>query len=99
MSKDFVGRPGYDKLWLYFGLGRASWLTLPRVLMHQMSDEWQGKMAVLLDEYDEQWDFSEVPLGTRVQVTEDGKLVGTPSWLINYRFPQFDKIENIRRIK
>lgn len=32
---------GENALWLWFGLSRASWLTLPRVLMHEMPDEWR----------------------------------------------------------
>lgn len=86
---------GYDALWLWFGLSRASWLTLPRVLMHAMPDEWQGKIAALLDEY--QSTFPNQPdLGTRVQITADGKLVKTPEWLINYRHPDADDIDACR---
>lgn len=49
-------KKGYDALWNWFGLSRSSWLTLPRVLMHEMPDDWQRKMAKLLEEYDEYWD-------------------------------------------
>ena len=28
--------PGRNKLWQYFGLSYATWLTLPRVLLHAM---------------------------------------------------------------
>jgi len=45
-------KKGYDKLWSWFGLSYASFLTLPRVMMHEMPDEWQGKMADLLEEWD-----------------------------------------------
>lgn len=80
-------REGYDKLWLYFGLSHASWLTMPRVMMHEMSDDWQAKMADLCNEWDETW--QNMPdMGTRVQVTSSsGKLIKTPSYLINYRYP------------
>jgi hypothetical protein len=85
---------GYEKLWGWFGLSYASWLTLPRVLMHAMPDEWQGKMAELLDEWTET--FQNPPeLGTRVQVTKHGKLVETPMWLKNYRHPDRDMINQV----
>lgn len=80
----------------WFGLSYASWLTLPRVLMEAMPENWQKAMAELLWEYDET--YSNAPsLGTRVQVTdESGKLVKTPRWLINYRHPDYEKIKEIR---
>jgi hypothetical protein len=79
---------GRDALWLWFGLSYASWLTLPRVLMHDMPDEWQAKMAALLNEYDAAHNFDALNgMGTRVQMVKSGKLVKTPEWLINYRHP------------
>lgn len=83
-------KDGYDKLWLYFGLSRASWLTLPRVMMHEMPDIWQKQMAELLEEWDNTW-VNQPDLGTRVQTTDlTGKLIKTPEYLLNYRYP--DKI-------
>jgi len=88
-------RPGFDRLWEWFGLSYASWLTIPRVLMHEMPDEWQDKMTDLIEEY--QRTFPNQPnLGTRVQITKDGKLTKTPSWLINYRHPEYDEIDRLR---
>jgi hypothetical protein len=89
-------RPGYDALWLWFGLSRASWLTVPRVLMHAMPDDWQARMAELLAEYCEAFP-NQPDLGTRVQVTAlSGKLASTPAWLINYRYPDTETIEQLR---
>lgn len=87
---------GHRDLWGWFGLSRASFLTLPRVLMHEMPDEWQGKMAALLREYDEA--FPHQPdIGTRVQcTTPDGKLAKFPSWMLNYRRPDYAEIEKLR---
>ena len=80
---------------MWFGLSYASWLTLPRVLMHEMPDEWQQKMADLLHEYEET--FPNPPdLGTRVQVTYRGKLTKTPGWLINYRHPDYAQINKLK---
>lgn len=95
---DYVDRPGYDRLWDYFGLSYASWLTMPRVLMHAMPDGWQDRMASLLEEYDAQWDFSrlDADYGTTVRVTVNGRLVKTPDWLLNYRHPDRRAIDAIR---
>jgi hypothetical protein len=87
---------GEQLLWGWFGLSYASWLTLPRVLMHAMPDDWQGRMAVLLSEFDAA--FPNMPEGhsTRVQVTVNGRLVPTPQWLSNYRRPDRHAIAQIR---
>lgn len=95
MSAAMPDRQGYDRLWGWFSLSYASFLTLPRVLMHEMPDEWQGKMADLLDEYDAT--FPNTPdIGTRVQITVNGKLARTPAWLINYRHPDRSTIDACR---
>jgi hypothetical protein len=87
---------GHDALSFWFGLSYASFLTLPRVLMEAMSDEWQGKMAALLNEYDDT--FDRLPsYGTRVQVLKNGKMTKTPEWLINYRRPDPEVIESFKR--
>ena len=91
-----IGREGYNKLWDWFGLSYASWLTLPRVLRHEMPDEWQSKMSDLLREYDEHWDFSGIESGTRVQLTEGGNLIKTPDWLKNYRHPELRMIRSLK---
>ena len=89
-----VYKDGLNSLWLWFGLSRASWLTLPRVMMHEMPDEWQKQMAVLLDEYDKTFQ-NQPDLGTRVQVTSKGKMVKTPGWL-NYRHPDSEYLNKFR---
>ena len=87
---------GREKLWRWFGLSRASYLVIPRVLAHEMPDAWQYKTAELLDEYDRQ--FPNIPdLGTRVLTTKNGRLVKTPEWLLNYRYPQWIEIEKLKQ--
>jgi len=88
-------RTGYNKLWLWFGLDRASWLTLPRVMMHEMPDEWQSKRADLLHEWDATWDSSEMP-SPHVSAKRGGKFTCWPEWLLNYRHPQREEIECLR---
>ena len=89
-------RPGYDALWLYFGLSYAGWLTLPRVLMHEMPDEWQGKMAALLEEWDETW-TNPPDIQTLVSVKQGAKFVKAPAFLTNYRRPDVAAINAMRR--
>lgn len=90
-----IERPGYDALWLWFNLSYASFLTLPRVLMHEMPDEWQRKMANLLEEFDTTFDTSHLP-NTTVRCVRDGKLVEMPEFLKSYRHPRYEDIEACR---
>lgn len=84
-----------NDLWGWFGLSYASFLTLPRVLMHEMPEEWQDKMAALLNEYNETYP-NQPDIGTRVQATRNGKLAKFPAYLLNYRRPQRAKIAELR---
>lgn len=43
-------REGHDRLHTYFGLSYANYLVVPRSILQSMPDEWQGKMASLLEE-------------------------------------------------
>ncbi len=85
-------RTGYDALWLWFGLSRSAFLTLPRVLMHEMPDKWQADMARLLAEMDEK--FPNSPCGSTAVVKRGG---AWPEWVLNYRHPQHDEIKSARR--
>lgn len=87
-------RPGCDALWGWFGLSRASWLVLPRVLMHDMPDDWQARMAVLLEEFDAV--YRNVPLyDVQVQLKRGGRYVPMPDW-ISYRHPARATIETFK---
>lgn len=44
---------GADRLHLWWELSYAQYLTIPRSVMQSMPDEWQDKMAALLNELDE----------------------------------------------
>lgn len=77
---------GKDELHLWFGLSYASWLTLPRVLMQEMPDEWQEKMAELLNEWDETYPNTGEATPS-VNLKENNRFVKMPKWLINYRRP------------
>lgn len=84
-----------EALSCWFGLSYASYAVLPRVLMEAMPAEWQDKMATLLNEYD--CAFPNQPdVGTRVLITQNGKLIKTPNWLLNYRYPDRAMIKRLR---
>lgn len=85
---------GKEELWLWFGLDRSSWLTLPRVLMHEMPDQWQAKMAELLNEYDDTFKNWNVDVGTNVEITGDS--AQSFQWLNDYRHPSKNKIELLK---
>lgn len=91
-------KQGEQELHEWFGLSYASFLTIPRVLMREMPDEWQGKMAALLREYDETFDTSKSDIGgTTVRATDvNGKLIHMPMWLRNYRRPDRTHIDKMR---
>lgn len=54
---DVISRPGEDRLHTWWELTYAQYLTIPRSVMQTMPDEWQNKMAALLEELDETMDW------------------------------------------
>ena len=90
-------RPGHEALWIWFGLSYSGWLTLPRVMMHEMPDDWQQRMADLLREWDEAWDLDKLPtMEMAVTMKEGGRFAKTPEWLTNYRHPDRAAIAALR---
>gem|GEM_PF-3445793 len=85
-----------NELWNWFSMSRATWLTLPRVLLHEMPIDWQNSLAKLLDKYDQT--FSNPPnVSTQVNLTNPaGRLIKTPSWLLNYRHPDRSEIQKLK---
>jgi len=95
--KQAPNREGYDRLWRWFGLSRATWLTLPRVMMHEMPDDWQNKMAALLEEWDDTWDSSDMP-NPHVVARTGNRFSTWPGWLLNYRHPEKAPFQSLRRV-
>lgn len=88
-------RPGYDALWGWFSLSRAAWLTVPRVLMHEMPDQWQADMARLLREINDT--FPNFPaVSTVVMVKKGNRFTQMPEWVGNYRRPDLAEVEKCR---
>ena len=96
MNEHAVRREGYDRLWVWFGCSRASWLTMPRIMMHQMPDDWQNKMAELLEEWDETWDSQDMPTPHVAARGKNNRFTRWPSWLLNYRHPDKAELEKLR---
>lgn len=90
----FVGR---ERLWGWFGFGYASWLTMPRVLMHEMPDEWQDKMAALLEEWDETWETDHLP-SPSVSAKSGQRFTRWPSWVLDYRRPCRNEIDKCKAL-
>lgn len=92
-------KPGHDALWAWFGLSRSSWLTLPRVMMHEMPDAWQADMARLLGEWDNTWrgEGASTIATTRVLKSgQHGRFEAWPEWVLNYRRPNGDALAGAR---
>jgi len=89
-------RKGYEKLWTWFSLSRASFLVMPRVMMHEMPDDWQNKLNDLLEEWDSQWDTSSVCDHTTVSLKRNNKFIKIPKWLTDYRRPDKEKLNSLK---
>ncbi|HCE8478165.1 TPA: hypothetical protein NHR94_000155 [Pseudomonas aeruginosa] len=86
---------GYDQLWAWFGLSRSAYAVLPRVMMHAMPDEWQGRFAELMDEWDDHWP-SQPDITAHVQIKQNNRFISTPPWLLNYRHPDHNQLNAMR---
>ncbi|HEK2896779.1 hypothetical protein [Proteus terrae] len=85
------------ELWNWFGLSYASFLVIPRVLMHEMPTEWQDKMAALLHEYDETFDTSAVCNSVVVGAKDkNNRFMKMPEYM-NYRRPDREEIDKLKR--
>ncbi|WP_417500757.1 hypothetical protein [Marinobacter sp.] len=83
-----MNNQGKERLWGWFSLSYASFLVLPRAGMHQMPDEWQKRMAELLEEWDEAAK-NQPDLEFIVQGRKNGRLAKVPEWVRNYRRPNY----------
>ncbi|EOZ4994267.1 TPA: hypothetical protein SLC29_002477 [Morganella morganii] len=95
--KESIQPRSSGELWTWFGLSYASFLVLPRVLMHEMPIEWQDKMAALLHEYDETFDTSSVCHSVTVSAKDkNNRFMKMPEYILNYRHPERDEITKLR---
>ena len=87
---------GKDDLHLWFGLSYASFLVLPRSFMQEMPDEWQGKMAELLNEYGQTFKCVEEIDSVFVSARKGNKFASIPEWVTNYRRPNREVINSYK---
>jgi len=88
---------GKDELHSWFGMSYASWLTIPRSFMQEMPDEWQGKMAQLLKEYNNTFDQTQVEVDEVIVIgRKEGKNCKIPEWVSKYRHSDRNKINSIK---
>ncbi|WP_430293048.1 hypothetical protein [Pseudomonas sp. B1-22] len=97
-AQENPGASGYDRLWLWFGLTHSAYAVLPRVMMHAMPDDWQGRMAALLDEWNEAWP-NQPDISAHIQIKRANRFIKTPPWLLNYRHPDVAQLESMRATK
>ena len=79
-------KEGKWKLWTWFGIGRNAFCVMPRVMMHDMPDEWQSKMADLMNEWDDRWKHQE-DIGCKVLCVKGGRFMKWNENYLNYRHP------------
>ncbi|KFB88926.1 hypothetical protein CR62_24135 [Serratia grimesii] len=91
--------PAKENLQTWFGLSRASFCVLPRVLMEAMPEEWQQKMADLLHEYSDSFDTSLNGAVHSVIISakdRDGKFIKLPEEILDYRHSDREFIDSVR---
>ena len=59
--------------------------------MHQMPDDWQKRMAELLEEWDDTWDTHDMPTPI-VNALEGNRFTSWPRYVLNYRHPDVGAI-------
>lgn len=88
--------PGRQKLWGMFGLSYASFMVLPRVMMHDMPDKWQKRMAKLLEEFADEYPNFDEPDYLVQSRGENGSFQKIRAWLTDYRFPDHGELDRAR---
>lgn len=85
MAEDYPPYPDCpEAMHQWFGLSYANYLAVPRVLIQSMSDEWQSRLARLLDEMQEATRGIEQAPQYRVHTTDEyGRFMRDP--LPHYR--------------
>lgn len=84
----------------WFELTYAGWLTIPRVLLQAMSEEWQRRFVECLDEMDEEFESMGCDgLEIEVRFKKDGKYVKTSDHVCDYRHPHQEWLDSLRTKK
>ncbi len=81
----------------WFGMSRASFAILPRVVMADMPEEWQNKFAALVSELDGAYPNQDLNVNMRVQLVHDsGKYMKMDDFYTNYRYPDRSVLEKMK---
>lgn len=76
---------GHEALELWFELSYAQFFTVPRLVLNAMPDEWQGRLAALMEELDDAIDWRPKEGRYYVRLRDDsGRFARPPLW--NYRY-------------
>lgn len=82
---------------LWFELSYAQYLTIPRSILEAMPEDWQHKMTNLLVELDNTFDWR--PKEGRYWVKlKDGKGRYVVDCLMQYRHPDFEYIQSLKKL-
>jgi hypothetical protein len=85
-----------DRVHTWFELTYAQYLTIPRSILEAMPDEWQGRFVRCLEELDGAFDWRPEE-GRYWCRLKDGSGRFAPDPLMEYRRPDYDHIERIRK--
>jgi hypothetical protein len=69
---------------------------MPRAFMHEMPDRWQRRMAVLLREWDQTWDWPDEMPSPTVTAKQGNRYTKWPEYVLNYRHPDSSFIESMK---
>lgn len=88
---------GYQRLWNWFGLSHASFVILPRSMLHDMPDDWQERFAALLEEIDEEFPNGDgTDLVYYATAKSDGRYVRIPERFRKYRHTKPGEFDDLR---
>lgn len=94
---DLAEGAGQQALDLHFGLSRASWSVLPRVLLNQMPDLWKDRFARLMGELDAEFPHLP-PINYIVRAKgANGRFEALPPALCDYRHPDREALKQWRK--
>lgn len=103
---------GFARLWKLLSDQHAEFVIIPRVLAHEMPDEWQQRMVAIIEEYNAEFpNMPQMRLIIEQLVEEEpepnrfgGLLpkfskVSLPTWMKDFNFPNKAAIGIVRRKK
>jgi hypothetical protein len=103
---------GFRRLWKLLSDQHAEFVFIPRVLAHEMPDDWQQRLVGMIEEYNaefpnlpqmrisvEQLIEEEPERNGRGEMVPKFSLAPLPKWLKDFNFPNKAAISIVRRRK